>query len=496
MRSWVLTSVPSLLLGSGWLLLPWVRAAASAYPVCVVGAGPSGLTVAHELESRGVPTVIFDSNVEVGGKCQSYYDDPETRRYALKRTTYHAMGALIFTNLTYSNTLPLILEAGLPLSPALSPGPSANWSYWQYSPGTDAGQNLNVTQTALPTLPEDAAIALEVAAYTTLWLTEFQPQYTESRYPNGVPTELTVPMSEWLASKGFQFLPVFVEEGLVYEGYGDFSQTPALYALQFLTPEILTYYIGTTPGYFVDFHKLWLWYAERSVSGPIYSSTNVTKIDRSAENPVVTYISAGNRSSNTQTCSSVVLAFPPTTRALEATGLDFTTDEASLFADVGVTAYWATAFNMSELPYPYAFLKNPPTPDFGPLAMLRYFNDSPIATAYSFGTSPYNESTSDSDEQVIELLLQTATDLGAGIANIKVGGVTTANTVTADDIKLFTRQDHFPHVLTDALAGGFYKKYNALQGKKNTYWTSGLNRFENVESAILSAKDLVANVMF
>ena len=45
---------------------------------------------------------------------------------------------------------------------------------------------------------------------------------------NGVPTELTAPMSEWLASKGFQFLPVFVEEGLVYEGYGDFSQTPAV----------------------------------------------------------------------------------------------------------------------------------------------------------------------------------------------------------------------------------------------------------------------------
>lgn len=48
---------------------------------------------------------------------------------------------------------------------------------------------------------------------------------------NGVPTELTAPMSEWLTSKGFQFLPVFVEEGLVYEGYSDFSQTPAVRVL-------------------------------------------------------------------------------------------------------------------------------------------------------------------------------------------------------------------------------------------------------------------------
>ncbi|KAJ3742935.1 FAD/NAD-P-binding domain-containing protein [Lentinula detonsa] len=478
----------SFLLGPA-LLLGWAHAASfGVYPVCIVGAGPSGLTVAHELEYRGVPTVIFDSNTEVGGKCQSYYDDP------VERTTYHAMGALIFTNLTYSNTLPLILEAGLPLSPALSPGPSANWNYWKYSPGSDGAQN--VTEVALPSLVEDAPIALEVAKYTALWTTEFQPMYTESRYPDGVPSELTVPMSQWLTNNGFELLPVFVEEGLVYEGYGDFSQTPALYALQFLTPEILTYYIGTTPGYFVDFHKLWVWYAETYVHGPVHSSTNVTRIDRSGENPVVTYISAGNTSSSTQTCSRLVLAFPPTPRALTAAGLDFTSDEVSLFSDVGVTAYWATAFNMSELPYPYTFVKDPPTPDFGPLAMLRYFSDSPIATAYSFGPSPYNESSSVSDAQVMDLLVEAATNLGVGIADNRVGRTTTAITVTEEDIKLITRQDHFPHVLTDVLAEGFYQKYNALQGQSNTYWTSGLNRFENVESAILAAKDLVANVMF
>ncbi|KAJ4481005.1 FAD/NAD-P-binding domain-containing protein [Lentinula aciculospora] len=468
--------VPHLLLGPGLLLCRARVVSSAAHPVCIVGAGPSGLIVAHELKSCGVSTVIFDSNAEVGGKCQSYYDDP------IARTTYHVMGALIFTNLTYSNTLQLILEAGLPLSPALSPGPSAN--------------SQDVTKTAIPTPAEDAVIASEVVAYTVLWNTEFQPEYTESRYPNGVPSELTLPMSEWLSTKGFKALPVFVEEGLVYEGYGDFSQTPALYALQFLTPEILTYYIGTTPGYFVDFHKLWVWYAETYVSGPIYSSTNVTKIDRSGENPIITYISAGNSSSSTQTCSSLVLAFPPTNRALTAAGLDITLNEQSLFADVGVTAYWSTAFNMSELPYPYAFLKDPPTSDFSPLAMLRYFSDSPIATAYSFGTSPYNESTSDSNQKVMDLIIQAATDLGIGIAANQVGGVTTANTVTADDIKLFTRQDHFPHVLTDALAGNFYEKYNLLQGQRSTYWTSGLNRFENVESVILAAKDLVEHIMF
>jgi heterodisulfide reductase subunit A-like polyferredoxin len=43
-------------------------------PVCIVGAGPAGLTAAHQLESKGYHTVIFEKEAEIGGKCQSYYE--------------------------------------------------------------------------------------------------------------------------------------------------------------------------------------------------------------------------------------------------------------------------------------------------------------------------------------------------------------------------------------------------------------------------------------
>lgn len=49
----------------------------STDPVCVVGAGPSGLTIAHELEAKGYKTVVFDKQPEVGGKCQEFYDGPD-----------------------------------------------------------------------------------------------------------------------------------------------------------------------------------------------------------------------------------------------------------------------------------------------------------------------------------------------------------------------------------------------------------------------------------
>lgn len=44
-------------------------------PVCIIGAGPSGLTAASKLEAKGIKAVVFDKQAELGGKCQSYYDE-------------------------------------------------------------------------------------------------------------------------------------------------------------------------------------------------------------------------------------------------------------------------------------------------------------------------------------------------------------------------------------------------------------------------------------
>ena len=44
-------------------------------PVCIVGAGPSGLTAAKALENKGREVVIFEKRPDVGGKCQSHYKE-------------------------------------------------------------------------------------------------------------------------------------------------------------------------------------------------------------------------------------------------------------------------------------------------------------------------------------------------------------------------------------------------------------------------------------
>jgi NADPH-dependent glutamate synthase beta subunit-like oxidoreductase len=42
------------------------------YPVCILGAGPSGITVASELQNKHIPYIIFEKSNELGGKAINY----------------------------------------------------------------------------------------------------------------------------------------------------------------------------------------------------------------------------------------------------------------------------------------------------------------------------------------------------------------------------------------------------------------------------------------
>jgi flavin-dependent dehydrogenase len=61
--------------------------------VCIVGAGPAGLSAGARLEQKGIKAMIFDSREEVGGKCQAFYDE-----------------ALVFHDMTVLTRLTTLIE--------------------------------------------------------------------------------------------------------------------------------------------------------------------------------------------------------------------------------------------------------------------------------------------------------------------------------------------------------------------------------------------------
>ncbi|KAI0743306.1 hypothetical protein BC629DRAFT_1585253 [Irpex lacteus] len=439
----------------------FATAVISVNPVCIVGAGPSGLTIAHELETKGYKTVVFDKQPEVGGKCQGFYDGPDP-------SIYHPLGALFFTNQTYVNTVALIDAANVPITPGISM--SNGWQHWLYGPGASA---YNVTRMPNVTAAQTALVAAEYARYIAEWAVEFEPLYTSLRYTYGVPQSLTVSMSEWLSTHAYVALPAIMEAGMVPYGYGDITQTPAVYMLQYFTPDILGAFLEIIPGYIVDFHKVFVHYAT-SVNGPIHLNAAVTRIDRSTSIPVITY-----NSNTTQACSDIVLAFAPTLENLRAIDMPLSSNESDVFSKVDITAYWSSATS-TKIPYPYFYQQNPPQPLGAPVGFLRVFNDSSVTTTYSWGPVGSNLSI----REVTQLLVSTLTE-------VQTGADISDPIVTADDVKAIRQWDYFPHLNTTDLRSGLYEKYNALQGKQHTYYSSGLNGFETVEFAIRAGKDLV-----
>ncbi|KAG7096104.1 hypothetical protein E1B28_006780 [Marasmius oreades] len=469
-----------------------------SYPVCVVGAGPTGLAAAHELEAKNYSVVIFEREPEVGGKCQSYYTSSD-------HTTFHAMGPILISNQTYTESLPIVEAAGVPFY--LSKSVTSGYSYPPLQLPVGKQTVVNLTKTPAPTDVQKSLLTQELERYNSFWETQYKPSYTPMRYPNGVPQEFTVPMNQWLASNGYQVLPVIMRQGLALAGYDDLNRTATLYGLQFFTPDQLAYFANVGVVNFVDFHAVMVHYASSLKKAQILRKTTVTKVDRSKDLPVVSYVTAGSRKVRTQTCSHLINAFPPLLEALtgpsdlskptnnSGIGIDLSDSERAIFSKVGMTVYLSSAVSMPNVPVNTTYSQLP-TQDIGqPILSTKSFADSPILTTYSWGPfKPYGRNEV-SLKEARKVMLETynAVDFSAA-SDVSPSGQSEIRAKAKDeDIREFRQWDYFPRFQPEDLAQGIYEKYNAIQGYNKTYWASGLNSFELVEHAVRAGKEIVGS---
>ena len=231
-------------------------------------------------------------------------------------------------------------------------------------------------------------------------------------------------------------------------------------------------------------------YADASISGPIYLSTSITKIDRSGNHPIITYHSLreSGRQIHTQSCSAVILAFPPTLSALQSAGLDVTEDEREVFTPVGINSFYSAAVQM-KTPHAVTFGAAsahpmlPPDPTGEPVVVVKLHEDLEIAITSSWG--PYRGNLTKAE--AYSRLKNTLSKFNKDPRN----ATSVAVPITDADVLAFQENDYFPHFDEEQLAMGFYKKFEGLQGKMNTYYASGFNQFELVEYAIRAGQDVV-----
>ncbi|KAJ5032533.1 uncharacterized protein L3040_009134 [Drepanopeziza brunnea f. sp. 'multigermtubi'] len=449
-------------------LTGFANATPYTFPVCIVGAGPAGLLAAKKLEAKGKKVVVFEKRQEVGGKCQAVYDQGGD--------AFHPLGALLFSNASYPETLKVLDVAGVPAIPYIV------GQRWVYNITTGFTVQSPPVPAAFATL-----VAQEFQRYSDYWTAVFAP-YTAIGYKNGVPAELAVTTAEWLATNNYQALPTLFVPAMLPFGYGDLREIPILYMLQYLTPDILGFFAQRHGIYLIDFHKVFVNYA-KSIRGPIHLRTTITKIDRNGRFPIITYQNSGNNGAfsipKIQLCSSLILAFPPTVPALEAAKLTLTPAESEVFSPIQLISYFSSAVHL-QTPRNFTFAAENPapsipvTPTGAPISFVHLFRTSDIATAWSWGSNT-------SLPTARTLLKQTLSRINKDPRD----SVAVAKVVTDADIVGLQQNDYFPHFGPQELRNGWYGKFNALQGSTKTYFASGLNAFETVEFAIRAGIDVV-----
>ncbi|CAG2012256.1 unnamed protein product [Fusarium graminearum] len=437
------------------------------FPVCVVGAGVSGLTAAKALEDKGYKTVIFEKRDTVGGKCQSHYEDGQ----------YFPLGAVLFTGSpSYAQTYAFVKSSGVAFDefdPAFG---------YDYNPKTGAAALMQ------PPSPATAqALQEELKRYTEVWQNKFAP-YAVPGYKNGVPKEFMVPGQDWLLANKFPIIASVINRSAGNYGYGDYTQVPALYYLQFYAPDIVGSFIGVIQPY---------------KTGPVHLNTRIERIGMSAiarmrselthiertSKPSIQYRAAGSKEIKTQLCSDVILAFPPTSDALKESGLSLSRAEKTLFSQVDVNGYFSSAVRMSHLGHNLSVSQELPSPlvpfkaEGQPVYLTPLHANSDIVNVYSVDDPAHPNAAS-----VKKHLVQDLSKINRDLQKVNAKSVA----LDAADIRAFSGKiPYFPHVSPDSLAGGWYTKFNSIQGKERTYFTSGLNSFELVEYTIRAARDLV-----
>ncbi|GAA3806145.1 hypothetical protein GCM10022403_045190 [Streptomyces coacervatus] len=400
--------------------------------VVVVGAGPSGLAAARELERAGHRVTVLEEQETVAGKCRSVRIDG--RAYDL--------GGHICTN-RYERTAELMAELDVE---------TERTSRYRV---LDAEGRATAQPMAF--LRGDA-----FPRYRALREREF-PRIAEPGLAHSA-RALAAPVTHWLAEHGLQSMAESFGTGYTAAGYGYLDDdVPALYFVKYAEmtgllsdpPELL----GHAGAFTVvgGFDTLWRRVAEELKD--VRLGVRVLSVERHTGGVRV------HTDSGPVDADDLVLAVP-LDRILPL--LDATEDERDLAGRIRSNAYHTTLATASGLPEnAFYFLdRHTATRDASGHCVSYHhrYPDSDVRTFYSYGRP----------EDVTARLRDDVAELGGRL----------------EEVHLHRQWAFMPHFGSADLADGVLDRLDALQGRGRTYYVGGLPAFELIECTIAHAQEL------
>lgn len=423
--------------------------------ICIVGAGVAGIFAAHYLIKNGYSSItLLEKEDHIGGKCS-------TLTYLGQA---YDLGAV---EITWDSQLliDLIKDMGFGLMPA------ADVSLLDYTTGA-VYPNEYLTH---------GLNKFDLAKSVMKYLYELHRVRDEVSHPGfkNLTAELSQPFSDWLREKGMENLAGLFQVPVTCYGYGYLTEIPAAYVLKFMSFRnfaTLLYIYG------VEALDLKLHWPKRLTNGfqsfleavaenfpDVQTGVTINSINRPDESGEITVEIEGK---SPLICDELFITTPQQTELLSY--LDLRDDEKAVFDQVIVHHLFTTVCDVEEFSYNlYPIIVNDgklQLPGNGyPFMMAKFWENSNISNFYSFSDQPIN--IADVQSNVAEVINQTGRKL--------------------NDMKETIAWNYFAHVNSESMANGFYDDLDALQGRRQTYYSGGLCNFEFVESVLEYSKYLV-----
>jgi len=405
----------------------------------IIGGGSSGTYAAIRLRENGKTVTLIEREAVLGGHVNTYHDPVtgETLDY----------GVISFDNISVVKNYFEYFD--VPLGPVGDLYAPTNFSYY--------ANFATATPLSGSPFPSDNASGAALVAYEDQ-LAKYPFLANGFNLPTPIPADLLLTWGD--------FLEKYQLEGLSYtaftvlEGIGNILAQPTLYVMKYLAlstvENLLTGDFLTTVHH--NNHELYDKALIELGSSALVSS-NVTSVIRDSDSVEVTVSTpAGPKLVK---ASQLLIAIQPKLESLSF--LDLNVEERYLFGKFNNSYYWDALIRNPGLPAstcvnnanPAAALALPEMPGiYGICASV-------LPNIFSvYYTSPYALS----NDYVKNDILTTTAKL------VKAFGFPPVNGTP----ELVGFNDHRPFELTvstEDIVGGFYDKVNALQGKRNTWYT-------------------------